>query len=424
MTEAADGVQNEPIHDAGDRPETGLDDSRSDSNNAPKKRTRRTRNFPSTSFKEALFLADAIQKHASGQKVRRLTLFETLNRAPTSGTSRNLVTSSGQYGITLGGYNAEFLELTPLGRSASDRSLDEARRVAAQIQLAILDVEPFRAVFDQFVGLRLPTVEVLKDAFKSAGVDDDVLSEAVEIFLANAREVGLVRTIGGSEHLIAADAVLEQVASSGSAPQTSGKGTVPQSAVASISPSATKEAANPSFASRWAVQADDLSSTCFIVSPIGAPDSEQRQHADLVLGSLIEPALAELGLRPVRADQISKPGLITGQVIEHIAKAALVIADLSFANPNVYYELALRHAVQKPVVQITRSSDTLPFDVGQYRTVTVDMTNIYTLVPQIELHRQEITRQCRAAMAEGVPSQTQLTLFYPDFWEHIGVETS
>ncbi|OZE95536.1 hypothetical protein CH302_17090 [Rhodococcus sp. 15-2388-1-1a] len=422
MPKGADNRSPEP--DAKEDDSASTVDSSDIDSDAPKKRTRRTRNFPGTSFKEALFLADAIQKHASGQKVRRLTLFEALNRAPTSGTSRNLVTASGQYGITIGGYNADFLELTPLGRSASDKGLDEARRVAAQIQLAILDVEPFKTVFEQFVGLRLPTVEVLKDAFKSAGVEDDVVSEAVEIFLANAREVGLVRTIAGSEHLVAADAVLEQVASNDSVPSAGKDTPTSQNGPTTALPPLQNHGSPQSLASRWAVQADDLSSTCFIVSPIGAPDSEQRQHADLVLGSLIEPALAELGLRAVRADQISKPGLITGQVIEHIAKAALVIADLSFANPNVYYELALRHAVQKPVVQITRSSDTLPFDVGQYRTVTVDMTNIYTLVPQIELHRQEITRQCRAALAEGIPSQTQLTLFYPDFWDHIGVETS
>ena len=60
----------------------------------------------------------------------------------------------------------------------------------------------------------------------------------------------------------------------------------------------------------------------------------------------------------------------------------MVIADLSFGNPNVYYELALRHALRRPVVQITRSSDPIPFDVGQFRTVVVDMTDIYSFVPQ------------------------------------------
>jgi hypothetical protein len=67
-----------------------------------------------------------------------------------------------------------------------------------------------------------------------------------------------------------------------------------------------------------------------------------------------------------------------------------VIADLSFGNPNVYYELALRHACRKPVLQIIRFTDHLPFDAGQFRTVTLDMTDIYSLVPQIDSYRAEI----------------------------------
>lgn len=137
----------------------------------------------------------------------------------------------------------------------------------------------------------------------------------------------------------------------------------------------------------------DFDKICFIVSPIGSDDSEERKHADLILGSLLEPAVAELGLTAVRADKIDKPGIITGQVIEHIARAALVIADLSSTNPNVFYELALRQAARKPVVQICRVGDPLPFDVNQYRTYPVDMTDIYTLVPQMDLHKQEITRK-------------------------------
>lgn len=382
------------------------------------KRTRKARSFPAMSFKEAMFLAESIHKYGSGQKVRRIILFEALNRSPTSSGSRILITASGQYGLTTGSYNAEFLELTPTGRLASDSATPEPQRTAAQIQLAVMEIEPFKKVFDQYAGLRLPTVEVLRDAFKNVDVPDEHVSEAVETFLANAREVGLVRTIAGAEHLVSAETAVEHVTAQDTTTE------IPIEERNGSEPAATTRTAEPTAThatQRWGVvPEDDLSKTCFIVSPIGSDGSDQRQHADLVLGSLIEPALQELGLNPVRADQISKPGLITGQVIEHIAKAALVIADLSFANPNVYYELALRHAARKPVVQITRSSDKLPFDVGQYRTVTIDMSSIYTLVPQLELHRQEITRQCRAALNEGVPSQTQLSLFFPQFWDHIG----
>jgi hypothetical protein len=111
--------------------------------------------------------------------------------------------------------------------------------------------------------------------------------------------------------------------------------------------------------------------------------------------------------------------MITGQVIDHLSRAKLVIADLSFGNPNVYYELALRHATRKAVVQIIRTSDRLPFDVGQFRTVTIDMTDIFTLVPQLDLHRQEITRQCRAALEDGPIAESPLSLFYPHFWNEI-----
>src|SRR5205823_14185213 len=70
--------------------------------------------------------------------------------------------------------------------------------------------------------------------------------------------------------------------------------------------------------------------------------------------------------------QISEPGLITSQVIQHVVEDPLVIADLTGRNPNVFYELALRHAVKRPVVQIIHATETIPFDVAASRTVQVD----------------------------------------------------
>jgi hypothetical protein len=60
---------------------------------------------------------------------------------------------------------------------------------------------------------------------------------------------------------------------------------------------------------------------------------------------IIQPAVKEFGLKVIRADQMSKPGMIGKQVIEHILRSRLVIADLSFHNPNVFYELCLRQRV-------------------------------------------------------------------------------
>ena len=48
--------------------------------------------------------------------------------------------------------------------------------------------------------------------------------------------------------------------------------------------------------------------------------------------------------------------MISRQIIEHIMHARLVIADLSFHNPTVFYELALRHMTGKPTIQVIRAS--------------------------------------------------------------------
>lgn len=48
----------------------------------PGRKKRTERKFPANTFQEAITLADAIQKYAAGQKVRRLTLFEKLDQSP------------------------------------------------------------------------------------------------------------------------------------------------------------------------------------------------------------------------------------------------------------------------------------------------------------------------------------------------------
>ena len=111
---------------------------------------------------------------------------------------------------------------------------------------------------------------------------------------------------------------------------------------------------------------------CFVISPIGEDGSEIRRRSDQVLKHIISPAAKDCGYEPIRADKISEPGMITSQVIQHLVDDALVIADLTGRNPNVFYELAIRHAVRKPIVQVIQQGEPIPFDVAQSRTIQVD----------------------------------------------------
>lgn len=115
---------------------------------------------------------------------------------------------------------------------------------------------------------------------------------------------------------------------------------------------------------------------CFVVSPIGTDDSKARQRADKILRYIIKPTCEELGFGAYRADEMSTPSLISQRVMRELLTADLVIADLTGANPNVYYELAVRHFIGKPVVQLIEKGEDIPFDVSDVNTIQVDHTDL------------------------------------------------
>jgi hypothetical protein len=95
----------------------------------PARKPRKERKFPARTFQEALGIAEAIQKYAAGQKVRRLTLFEKLDQSPDSAESKRLITASGQYGLTKGSYASEYLELTLEGKEATGEDIAPAKQL-------------------------------------------------------------------------------------------------------------------------------------------------------------------------------------------------------------------------------------------------------------------------------------------------------
>lgn len=143
----------------------------------------------------------------------------------------------------------------------------------------------------------------------------------------------------------------------------------------------------------------DFEKMCFVITPIGEDDSEQRRHANMILRSVIEPVAEELGLRAKRADQIDRAGLITKQIFECIARARICVADLSFNNPNAFYELGVRHMCKLPTVQMIRKGDRIPFDVSQGRTIKIDMSDVYTVMESVESAKRELRQHLRAALA-------------------------
>jgi len=145
---------------------------------------------------------------------------------------------------------------------------------------------------------------------------------------------------------------------------------------------------------------------CFVISPIGDPDSETRKRSDQVLKHVIRPAATFCGYKAVRADEIDKPGMITSQVIQHVVNDALVVADLTERNPNVFYELAIRHALRKPLVQIIRKGEAIPFDVAGTRTIYVDHKDL----DSVEAAKNEIVEQVKALEKDSSDIETPISV--------------
>ena len=151
---------------------------------------------------------------------------------------------------------------------------------------------------------------------------------------------------------------------------------------------------------------DESSKICFVIAPIGEPDSDTRRRSDQILRHIIRPAVEARGYRAIRADEISEPGIITSQVIQHVVDDPLVVADLTERNPNVFYELAVRHAIRKPFIQIISRGENIPFDVAATRTVFVDHHDLDT----VETAKTEITDQIVALETDSSNLETPISV--------------
>lgn len=105
----------------------------------------------------------------------------------------------------------------------------------------------------------------------------------------------------------------------------------------------------------------------FVAMPFGTKD---EIDFNAVFRDLIKPALESAGFEVFRADEEMRAGNIRTDMFQELLLADLVVADLSIDNPNVWYELGVRHALRKRgVVQITSRRDQTPFDVLTERSV-------------------------------------------------------
>ncbi len=351
--------------------------------------------MPRKTLDEVVVVAEKLHQIYAGKSASRNELASALGSAPNSPKTHYLLRSAVAYGIVNDEGKNKYSLAEP-GRKIIAPTYEGEDKEA--LVKAVMTPATLSKFYSDYNGHPIPAAQHLANLLETRySIPRERTSEAIAIVRANGKYAGILDESQSAE--------TPTVRLSGGFAQRVDTGEVPPPSETPAPESSAEEGA-----AEWG-------KICFYITPIAEDGSDIRKHADLMLKRLLEPVLNELQIRVVRADQIGKSGLITQQIFEHLAKARLCVADLSFSNPNAFYELGVRHVCRLPTIQIIQKGDKIPFDVSQGRTITVDLSDRYTIIDRIESAKRELAEHIKNALAgkdDAQESGNPVAIYLPE----------
>lgn len=137
---------------------------------------------------------------------------------------------------------------------------------------------------------------------------------------------------------------------------------------------------------------------CFVILPYPSGEGETATpDFDAVFDELIRPVIEDLNLDIIRADRVSRSGLIHKEMIENLLEADVVIADVTLGSPDVFFELGIRQTARRAGTVILRHArSTAPFSISGMRAVD------YDLDARGGISRQQVVEDCRTLLRTHV----------------------
>ena len=122
--------------------------------------------------------------------------------------------------------------------------------------------------------------------------------------------------------------------------------------------------------------------TCFVIMPFRTKTDVARSdevNFDRVYEDIIKRGVERLNneglvIKCIRSDEVERAGLIQERMIEYIADADVAVVDITTQNPNVFYELGVRHALRDRVTVLLRRKGTSnPFNIAGMTAIEYDL---------------------------------------------------
>ncbi|MEL7427109.1 MAG: hypothetical protein AAFN81_29215 [Bacteroidota bacterium] len=164
---------------------------------------------------------------------------------------------------------------------------------------------------------------------------------------------------------------------------------------------------------------------CFVVMPFGQKPkndgSDGLYDFDKVYRVMIQRAIRQAGMEPLRADETKGSRIIHTDMFKDLRDRPVVLVDMSLNNPNVFYELGIRHVMSASgTVLFCNKESRLPFDVNLSRTIfyefdgqNLDWEEVERIIPllqsSLEEARRGMTDSPVHSLLEGVLSPHTIT---------------
>jgi len=154
---------------------------------------------------------------------------------------------------------------------------------------------------------------------------------------------------------------------------------------------------------------------CYVSMPFGQKQNSTTGEVinfDNVYELGIKPAVESVGLQSVRADEELQGGIIHKSMLSRLLTSPYCVFDLTTANPNVLYELGIRHTARAAAtITIFAHTSRIPFDVVLMRAIPYELTGGQLTTSSAEQLKAALTSRLQLAADSTIPDCPLFQLF-------------